>query len=187
MLGGFKTNSYIHPKKVISWRKIKIKKLLSSTVKSPLFFNRGRKGEERHTPTHPPPGMVSLPRQRWQRHLPPQQVQPGQAWQEVHLLRQDLLEGPRPHRPMGDNQWSQFGRPQGKVHVGAEESRTCAFHSGWINIGKETKGLRSAQFHLIVKGELDPRFALQFDGEPKCNPQAFQSQAFTGESRFLQA
>ncbi|KAI6681079.1 hypothetical protein NL676_034960 [Syzygium grande] len=81
---------------------------------------------------------------------------------------------------MGDNQRSQFGRPQGKGHVGAEESRTCAFHSGWINIGKETKGLRSAQFHLIVKGELDPRFALQFDGEPKCNPQAFQIPGFYG-------
>ncbi|KAG2667905.1 hypothetical protein I3843_15G131400 [Carya illinoinensis] len=72
------------------------------------------------------------------------------------------------------------GRLLGKVSVPLDlagtESRTCTvFHNGWISVGKEAKG-SSAQFHLNVKAEPDPRFVFQFDGEPECSPQVFQIQ-----------
>ena len=55
-------------------------------------------------------------------------------------------------------------------------SRACTvFHNGWISVGKEAKS-SSAQFHLNVKAEPDPRFVFQFDGEPECSPQVFQIQ-----------
>ncbi|XP_051123690.1 uncharacterized protein LOC127246397 [Andrographis paniculata] len=67
------------------------------------------------------------------------------------------------------------GRLLGEVSVPldleAAESRAVIFHSGWINLGKETK--RGAQFHLNVKAEPDPRFVFQFDGAPECSPQIF--------------
>ncbi|KAI3424585.1 uncharacterized protein J3R85_010460 [Psidium guajava] len=72
------------------------------------------------------------------------------------------------------------GRLLGKVSVPLDlagaESRACVFHSGWINVGKGTKGSSSAQFHLNVRAEPDPRFVFQFDGEPECSPQVFQIQ-----------
>ncbi|KAF8024689.1 hypothetical protein BT93_F1770 [Corymbia citriodora subsp. variegata] len=72
------------------------------------------------------------------------------------------------------------GRLLGKVSVPLDlagaESRACVFHSGWISVGKETKGSSSAQFHLSVKAEPDPRFVFHFDGEPECSPQVFQIQ-----------
>ncbi|PON68326.1 hypothetical protein PanWU01x14_096460 [Parasponia andersonii] len=71
------------------------------------------------------------------------------------------------------------GRLLGKVSVPLElagtESKSCVFHNGWISVGKEAKG-SSAQFHLNVKSEPDPRFVFQFDGEPECSPQVFQIQ-----------
>ncbi|EOY15613.1 hypothetical protein QUC31_000621 [Theobroma cacao] len=70
------------------------------------------------------------------------------------------------------------GRLLGKVSVPLDlagtESRACVFHSGWISIGKEANKGSSAQFHLNVKAEPDPRFVFQFDGEPECSPQVFQ-------------
>ncbi|GMY17512.1 ATP synthase subunit beta [Fagus crenata] len=72
------------------------------------------------------------------------------------------------------------GRLLAKVSVPLDlagtESRPCTvFHNGWISVGKETKG-STAQFHLNVKAEPDPRFVFQFDGEPECSPQVFQIQ-----------
>ncbi|PON72585.1 hypothetical protein TorRG33x02_251620 [Trema orientale] len=71
------------------------------------------------------------------------------------------------------------GRLLGKVSVplelGGTESKSCVFHNGWISVGKEAKG-SSAQFHLNVKSDPDPRFVFQFDGEPECSPQVFQIQ-----------
>ncbi|KAK4387639.1 hypothetical protein Sango_2370500 [Sesamum angolense] len=68
------------------------------------------------------------------------------------------------------------GRLLGKISVPLDlagaESRAVVFHSGWINVGKETKGV--AQFHLNVKAEPEPRFVFEFDGEPECSPQVFQ-------------
>lgn len=71
------------------------------------------------------------------------------------------------------------GRLLGKVSVPLElsgtESKSTIFHKGWISVGKAAKG-SSAQFHLIVRAEPDPRFVFQFDGEPECSPQVFQIQ-----------
>uniref|UniRef100_A0A5B7BCV3 Putative Formin-like protein 18 n=1 Tax=Davidia involucrata TaxID=16924 RepID=A0A5B7BCV3_DAVIN len=71
------------------------------------------------------------------------------------------------------------GRLLGKVSVPLDvagtESRACVFHSGWVTVGKDAKS-SSAQFHLNVKAEPDPRFVFQFDGEPECSPQVFQIQ-----------
>lgn len=72
------------------------------------------------------------------------------------------------------------GRLLGKVSVPLElsgsESKPLVFHNGWISVGKEAKAGSSAQFHLNVKSEPDPRFVFQFDGEPECSPQVFQIQ-----------
>lgn len=77
------------------------------------------------------------------------------------------------------------GRLLGKVSVPLDlngaDSRVVLFHNGWISVGKETKNggsasSSSAQFHLNVKSEPDPRFVFQFDGEPECSPQVFQIQ-----------
>ncbi|CDP00983.1 unnamed protein product [Coffea canephora] len=71
------------------------------------------------------------------------------------------------------------GRLLGKIRVPLDlagtETRSVIFHNGWINVGKESKN-SSAQFHLNVKSEPDPRFVFQFDGEPECSPQVFQIQ-----------
>ncbi|XP_061356273.1 uncharacterized protein LOC133300713 isoform X2 [Gastrolobium bilobum] len=71
------------------------------------------------------------------------------------------------------------GRLLGKVSVPLDlagtVSKTTVFHNGWITVGKEAKR-SSAQFHLNVKAEPDPRFVFQFDGEPECSPQVFQIQ-----------
>ncbi|VFQ78256.1 unnamed protein product [Cuscuta campestris] len=47
-------------------------------------------------------------------------------------------------------------------------SRSVLFQNGWIAIGG------SAQLHVNVGSEPDPRFVFQFDGEPECSPQVFQ-------------
>lgn len=71
------------------------------------------------------------------------------------------------------------GRLLGKVSVPLDlsgtECKASVFHNGWIKVGKEAKD-SSAQFHLNVKAEPDPRFVFQFDGEPECSPQVFQLQ-----------
>ncbi|XP_030528627.1 uncharacterized protein LOC115739593 [Rhodamnia argentea] len=70
-----------------------------------------------------------------------------------------------------------LGRVSVPLDLAGAESRPCVFHCGWINVGKETKGSSSsAQFHLNVRAEPDPRFVFQFDGEPECSPQVFQIQ-----------
>lgn len=74
------------------------------------------------------------------------------------------------------------GRLLGKVSVPLDlagtESRAAVLHNGWISIGKEAKGggAASAQLHLSMRAEPDPRFVFQFDGEPECSPQVFQIQ-----------
>ncbi|KAI4316066.1 hypothetical protein L6164_024083 [Bauhinia variegata] len=71
------------------------------------------------------------------------------------------------------------GRLLGKISVPLDlagtENKATVFHNGWVTVGKEAKG-SSAQFHVNVKAEPDPRFVFQFDGEPECSPQVFQIQ-----------
>ncbi|KAF8110041.1 hypothetical protein N665_0088s0053 [Sinapis alba] len=73
------------------------------------------------------------------------------------------------------------GRLLAKVSVPLDltgaQGKQCVFHNGWISVGKGAgKESSSAQFHLNVKAEPDPRFVFQFDGEPECSPQVVQIQ-----------
>ncbi|KAA8534847.1 hypothetical protein F0562_029937 [Nyssa sinensis] len=61
------------------------------------------------------------------------------------------------------------------LNLAGTESKACVFHNGWVTVGKDAKS-SSAQFHLNVKAEPDPRCVFQFDGEPECSPQVFQIQ-----------
>lgn len=78
------------------------------------------------------------------------------------------------------------GRLLGRVAVPLDlkgaEARPCVFHNGWVPMGKEEKkggGKRSspsAQMHLTVRADPDPRFVFEFGGEPETSPQVFQMQ-----------
>ncbi|XWS14851.1 hypothetical protein CRYUN_Cryun35bG0044000 [Craigia yunnanensis] len=80
------------------------------------------------------------------------------------------------------------GRLLGKVSVPLDlagtETRACIFHNDWISVEKEANKGSSAQFHLNVKAEPDPRFVFQFDGEPECSPQVFQIRGNIGQPVF---
>ncbi|KAJ8643251.1 hypothetical protein MRB53_004999 [Persea americana] len=68
-----------------------------------------------------------------------------------------------------------LGRVRTTVELGAEaEGRTCVLQSGWLGISKE--GKPSAQLHLVVRSEPDPRFLFRFGGEPACSPVVLQMQ-----------
>lgn len=56
------------------------------------------------------------------------------------------------------------------------ETKPFMFQNGWTGIGEGKKGYSSAQLHLMVRSEPDPRFVFRFDGEPECSPQVFQVQ-----------
>ncbi|KAG6424073.1 hypothetical protein SASPL_114485 [Salvia splendens] len=55
-------------------------------------------------------------------------------------------------------------------------SRTCIYHTGWMNLGGADEGEPAARLHLAVRSEPDPRFVFQFGGEPECSPVVFQIQ-----------
>lgn len=65
-----------------------------------------------------------------------------------------------------------LGRVSVPLDLAGAESRSCVFLSGWVAVGRPG----TAQLHLTVKAEPDPRFVFQFDGEPECSPQVFQIQ-----------
>ncbi|GAA0138687.1 hypothetical protein LIER_34968 [Lithospermum erythrorhizon] len=77
----------------------------------------------------------------------------------------------------GTNCGVRSGRLLDKVEVELDlksaEWKPVVFHSGWVSVGP---GGSSAQFHVNVKAEPDPRFVFEFDGEPECSPQVFQIQ-----------
>ncbi|KAL4281677.1 hypothetical protein GQ457_03G034800 [Hibiscus cannabinus] len=74
----------------------------------------------------------------------------------------------------GFNSGRLLGKVSVRLNLAGTESRVCVFHSGWISVGKEANKGSTAQFHLNVKAEPDPRFVFHFDGEPECSPQVFQ-------------
>lgn len=76
----------------------------------------------------------------------------------------------------GVNSGRLLGRVSVPLDLAGTESKATVFHNGWISVGKDAKGSSSAQFHLNVKAEPDPRYVFQFDGEPECSPQVFQIQ-----------
>lgn len=71
------------------------------------------------------------------------------------------------------------GRLLGKVKISlvlnADDRKAVVFHSGWVAVGKSNKG-SSAQLHLTVRTEPDPRFVFEFGDEPVCSPRVFQIQ-----------
>ncbi|KAF8410281.1 hypothetical protein HHK36_002806 [Tetracentron sinense] len=75
----------------------------------------------------------------------------------------------------GINSGRLLGRVTVPLDLAGIESKSCVFHNGWVSVGKDAKG-SSAQLHLNVRAEPDPRFVFQFDGEPECSPQVFQIQ-----------
>ncbi|KAF8404801.1 hypothetical protein HHK36_009690 [Tetracentron sinense] len=75
----------------------------------------------------------------------------------------------------GVNSGRLLGRVSVPLDLAGTESNARVFHNGWIAVGKDAKG-SSAQLHLNVRAEPDPRFVFQFDGEPECSPQVFQIQ-----------
>lgn len=75
----------------------------------------------------------------------------------------------------GVNSGSLLGKVSVPLDLSGTESKSVVFLNGWVNVGKESKN-STAQFHLNIKTEPDPRFVFQFDGEPECSPQVFQIQ-----------
>ncbi|KAJ0980371.1 hypothetical protein J5N97_008626 [Dioscorea zingiberensis] len=80
------------------------------------------------------------------------------------------------------------GRLLGKINVPLDlksaEGRACVFHTGWVSVGKGSKSAASAQLHLTVKSEPDPRFVFEFDGEPECSPLVNQLQGSMRQPMF---
>ncbi|KAG2410952.1 hypothetical protein LR48_Vigan11g088600 [Vigna angularis] len=83
--------------------------------------------------------------------------------------------------PMGRSCWVRGAKLLGRVHLTVNFSTALShsntFHSGWLNLaGPHTTSKPSAQLHLVVRSEPDPRFVFQFGGEPECSPVVFQIQ-----------
>ncbi|KAK7314382.1 hypothetical protein VNO77_32903 [Canavalia gladiata] len=73
-----------------------------------------------------------------------------------------------------------LGRVLISIDLNATLSRSNTFHNGWLKLGKrssdEPDHKPSAQLHLVVRSEPDPRFVFQFEGDPECSPVVFQIQ-----------
>ncbi|TKY60816.1 hypothetical protein E2542_SST17916 [Spatholobus suberectus] len=69
-----------------------------------------------------------------------------------------------------------LGRLHLTLHLSTALSRSNTFHNGWLNLGQPRDNKPSAQLHLVVRSEPDPRFVFQFGGEPECSPVVFQIQ-----------
>jgi len=75
----------------------------------------------------------------------------------------------------GLNSGKLLGTVAVEVNLRAVETKASNIHQGWVGIGGNSKkGGSSAQLHLSIRAEPDPRFVFQFDGEPECSPQVFQ-------------
>lgn len=71
----------------------------------------------------------------------------------------------------GLNSGKLLGTVAVEVDLCAVETKASNIHQGWVGIGgNNKKGGSSAQLHLSVRAEPDPRFVFQFDGEPDPNP-----------------
>ncbi|KAJ1393571.1 hypothetical protein SESBI_34934 [Sesbania bispinosa] len=72
----------------------------------------------------------------------------------------------------------------GRVHLNIQLpnplSRSNTFHNGWLKLSKNDEpghnNKPSAQLHLLVRSEPDPRYVFQFGGEPECSPVVYQIQ-----------
>ncbi|KAA8545733.1 hypothetical protein F0562_020816 [Nyssa sinensis] len=87
-------------------------------------------------------------------------------------LKIDIYTGRRGN-VCGLNTGKLLGSVTVPVDLRGAESKGCVIQNGWVLVGDNGKG-SSAQLHLNVRAEPDPRFVFQFDGEPECSPQVFQ-------------
>ncbi|XP_042484755.1 uncharacterized protein LOC122065029 [Macadamia integrifolia] len=78
-------------------------------------------------------------------------------------------------RTCGISHGKLLGRVRVSINLMGTEYRACVFQSGWLKLGKKPDR-PSAQLHLVVRAEPDPRFVFQFGGEPECSPVVFQIQ-----------
>ena len=83
------------------------------------------------------------------------------------------------------------GRLLGKVVIPLDlksaVGKPVVFHSGWVSINNKRGGIKAsavAQLNLTVCAEPDPRFVLEFDGEPECSPQVLQVQGSMRQPMF---
>lgn len=78
----------------------------------------------------------------------------------------------------GINSGRLLGRVTVPIDLKGLESRPCVFHNGWVSVGKQDcgKGVPTAQVHLTVRADPDPRFVFEFGGDPESSPQVFQVQ-----------
>ena len=77
----------------------------------------------------------------------------------------------------GVNSGRLLGRVEVPLDLKGVDSRPCLFHNGWVAVGKEgAKNVPSAQLHLTVRADPDPRFVFEFGSDPECSPQVFQIQ-----------
>lgn len=53
-------------------------------------------------------------------------------------------------------------------------ARAMVMQSGWVSLGSGPGPV--ARLHLVVRSEPDPRFVLEFGGEPECSPVVYQVQ-----------
>lgn len=90
-------------------------------------------------------------------------------------LRVSVFAG-RMGRTCGVSGAKLLGRVFVSIDFSSAVSRPHTFHNGWLKLGKNEPGKSSAQLHLAVRSEPDPRFVFQFGGEPECSPVVFQIQ-----------
>lgn len=77
------------------------------------------------------------------------------------------------------------GKLLGKVNVGVKIDdgivlAPVVFQDGWLKLGNEegksSRSTSTAELHVVVRSEPDPRYVFQFGGEPECSPVVFQIQ-----------
>lgn len=75
------------------------------------------------------------------------------------------------------------GKLLGKVSVSINIDdnvvlRPVVFQDGWLKLGNEQSksSTSTAELHVVVRSEPDPRYVFQFGGEPECSPVVFQIQ-----------
>ncbi|KAL1825431.1 hypothetical protein ACET3Z_012209 [Daucus carota] len=75
------------------------------------------------------------------------------------------------------------GKLLGKVSVGVKLDDSVVlgpvvFKDGWLKLGNEhaKSSTSTAELHVVVRSEPDPRYVFQFGGEPECSPVVFQIQ-----------
>ncbi|XP_072958058.1 uncharacterized protein [Typha angustifolia] len=157
----------VHPSTTPCYCKIRLNKLPCKTAVVPLL--PAGAGDQAPSPTASPAAAFNLSKADLDR-IAGKSIFSGRS----SRLKVAIYTGRR-----GTTCGVSSGRLIGKVklplNLKGADSKAMVFHSGWIDVGKDAaKGGSSAQLHLTIRSEPDPRFVFEFDGEPECSPQVFQ-------------